>query len=62
MNIVTLGRLRAKYGGTLEDIKEFSTCFIVEGWHFISEFKDIPDNIKERYSMLRVTNKEGIIR
>ncbi|MBU1122381.1 MAG: hypothetical protein KKF54_06785 [Candidatus Omnitrophica bacterium] len=54
----TMGRLRAKYGGNIEDLELPNTIQYNDdnlgNWHFISKLKGIPRDIIQRYSMLYI--------
>jgi len=52
--IVITGRLRSKFGGTLEDfeVSEEVASNIPGNWTFISKIPNMPKEIIDRYSML----------
>ena len=53
--IKTMGRLRKKYGGTIENL-EIPLNYISGqcGWEFISKIGNLPKSIKERFSMIDI--------
>ena len=59
--IKTMGRLRSKYGATIEDLElpEDIECNndYLGNWYFISQCKNIPKDIIKRFSMIYLPNK-----
>ena len=54
---ITIGRLRTKYGGTLQDLNIIINTDLT-GWHFISKVKDvIAKEIYNRYSMIYINEE-----
>ena len=59
--IKTFGRLRNKYGATLEDLElpdnsKFNNGYL-GNWHFISQCENIPKEIIKRFSMIYVPDE-----
>ena len=61
--IRAMGRLRSKYGATIEDLELPDNVTRNNGylgnWYFISQCKNIPKEITKRFSMIYLPDKKG---